>query len=231
MNNEEIFLNIKELPKPLSKEETYELFNKLKMGDKNAKNILIEHNIRLVVRESIKYFKNNERLKKDIVAVGIIGLINAVNAFDVSKNFAFSSYGTKCINNEIKKYLRKNKEKKTLESFSKVVWSDNENEIKLEDTIEDNKNMIENYIDKEINIIIKEIIYSLNEKEFKLLKMYYGFGQNKRYTQKELSQIYGISQPDISRKISKVIGKIRKKLEIYGVIEGNYSKTKVKKYY
>lgn len=101
MNTEELFLDANDLPKPLSKDELSELFDKIKLGDEEAKNKVIEHNIRLVLYEVTKKFRTVNYDKKDLISIGNVGLIKAVLTFDKSRNMEFATYAVKCIDNEI----------------------------------------------------------------------------------------------------------------------------------
>ena len=125
MNTEELFLDANDLPKPLSKDELSELFDKIKLGDEEAKNKVIEHNIRLVLYEVTKKFRTVNYDKKDLISIGNVGLIKAVLTFDKSRNMEFATYAVKCIDNEILQFLRKLKNFKILtvliEQLAKLV--------------------------------------------------------------------------------------------------------------
>ena len=106
MNTDELFVDSHELPWPLSKEETYKLIQEANEGSKEARDKLVTYNIRLVIYEVIHKFKNVDYDKKDLVSIGNIGLLKAINTYDLSKGFEFSTYAIKCINNEIVTFLK-----------------------------------------------------------------------------------------------------------------------------
>ena len=173
------------LPEPLSKEEEIKYVEKFLEGDNNARNILIERNLRLVVFLAKKY-ENTKVDLEDLVSIGTIGLIKGVNTYKLDKNIKLATYASRCIDNEILMYLRKTKRKKTEVSFEDSLSFDSEgNELHLEDILgtEDN-------IDKEII----ELRYGINGKE--------------ELTQKEVADLLGISQSYISRIEKKVIKRL-----------------------
>lgn len=205
MVNNEWFLDIKDTSKIISKEETYILFNKYKQGDYNARNKLIESNIRLVLYRISTHFINVNYDKKDLVSIGIIGLINAVDTYDITKEIHFTTYAIKCIDNIIYKYLR------TLKKENKVI------------SIESNNIEIKKYIDIEqicINIITKEeeykiihnILNNLTEREKQIITLYFGF-ENKTHSQAEISKYLSLSQGYISKLLIKTLTKIKAELE------------------
>ena len=121
MNTEELFLDANDLPKPLSKDELSELFDKIKLGDEEAKNKVIEHNIRLVLYEVTKKFRTVNYDKKDLISIGNVGLIKAVLTFDKSRNMEFATYAVKCIDNEILQFLRKLKKLQNIDSLDRTI--------------------------------------------------------------------------------------------------------------
>ena len=107
MDIDELFIDANNLPRPLSKKQTYELLDKINDGDKQALEILSRHNVRLVLSEVTRRFKLVEYDKKELVAIGNVGLVNAIKTFDKSKNIEFSTYAVRCIDNQILMFLRK----------------------------------------------------------------------------------------------------------------------------
>lgn len=212
INYENYFIEVP-LPKPLSKNETNELFHEMHQGNQEAKQKLIEHNIKLVFKSVRSRFKTVDYDKNDIVSIGIMGLIKAIDTFDLSKNSAFSSYAITCINNEILMFLRKLKKYENIDSLDKTINHDKDgNELKIEDIIPDDYNSIEKYFkdleNKENEEIIKIIIEKLSEKEQKIIKMRYGFYNNKIYTQQEIANSLNISRSYMSRLEKKIIKKL-----------------------
>lgn len=199
-------------PEPLSKEESYFYFKKYKAGDLEAKEKLIMHNMRLVIKRINTKFKNVDYNYEDLISIGTIGLIKSIDTFALEKNFAFSSYATKVIDNEILKFLYKLKKIKKEDSLYAPI---NEDETKiLVDVLKDLKvDLIKNYEKKEIIIELNRIVNSLPDLEKEIIKLYFGFYENMpELIQKEIGTKLGIAQSSISRITKKTILKIRKEL-------------------
>ena len=198
------------LPEPLSREEE-EKYVKLKdNGDVNAKEKLIEHNLRLVVFLSKKYENTGVDLE-DLVSIGNIGLIKAINTFSSDKNIRLATYASRCIDNEILMYLRKNKKIRCEVSIDQALSLDGDgNELHLEDVIGTDKDIvtkgIEESDDKEV--MINEIL-SLKPRDREIMILRYGLMGNDEFTQKEVAEKLGISQSYISRIEKKVIKRLR----------------------
>lgn len=200
-------------PKPLSSEDEKLYLNKFKDGDLEAKEILIRHNLRLVAHIVKKF--NNAAEVDDMISVGSIGLIKAINTFSHDKGTQLATYAAKCIENEILMYIRANKKHRTNLSLADTVGIDREgNEITLmdllfvkEDSIVD---QVENNIllDKIISIIKKV----LDHREYTIISMRYSLGFNKCLTQREVAAKLGISRSYISRIEKKALTKIRTEL-------------------
>ena len=162
MIDNQLFIDGYELPKPLEKKEVYDLLEKIKQGDNNAIKKLAEHNIRLVISEVIGRFNNVEYDKKDLVSIGNIGLMNAIKTFDVSKKIEFSTYATKCIDNEILIFLRNIKKHEAVDSLDRTIdVNKNGKERKIEDKISNSTNIEEEYCNNEMHRLVREIV---NEK-------------------------------------------------------------------
>lgn len=202
------------LPPPLTKEEEEAVFEKMENGDKSATDTLIIHNLRLVVYIS-KKFENTGIGIEDLVSIGTIGLIKAVNTFCPSKNIKLATYASRCIENEILMYLRKNGQQKNEISIDEplnVDWDGNElllSDILGSDGDEINRNM---ELEDEKDILLK-IISKLGTREKTIMTMRFGLGGTKEYTQKEVADILGISQSYISRLEKKIIAKIKREME------------------
>ncbi len=227
MRIEEIFIDASNLPKPLSKEETRELFINF---NEESRNKLIEHNIRLVLHEINKRFYNLDYDKKDLVSIGIIELIKAVDTYDVSKGYEFSTYAASCIDNKILKLIRDKKRYMNDISFEEVIIGDKDSEdnIKVENILADKNDFIENIEKKEVLIYLRHLIDGLNERDKKIIMLYFGFYDDKCYTEAEIASITKFSQPQVSRIISKIIKKFIIELQNVGLIE-LHSKIPVKK--
>lgn len=203
------------LPPPLPKAQEEELVLLSEKGDKKARNKLVEHNLRLVVFLSKKYDNTGYDLE-DLVSIGTIGLIKGVNTYKLDKNIKLATYASRCIDNEILMFLRKNKRKKIEVSFEDSINFDGEgNELHLEDVLGTESDMIEKeyefIVDK--NILLSEI-NKLNDRDKEIIIMRYGLMNAKEYTQKEVAEKLGISQSYISRIEKKVIKKLSNLLKV-----------------
>lgn len=188
------------LPPPLEKSMEEELVIKSNNGDMHARNKLIEHNLRLVVFLAKKYDNTMYDLE-DLVSIGTIGLIKGVKTYKLDKNIKLATYASRCIDNEILMFLRKNKRRKVEISFEDSINLDQDgNELHLEDVLGTPDDIVEkeyeSIVDKEL--LIKEI-ENLNKRDKEILTLRYGLYNQKEYTQKEVADMLGISQSYISR--------------------------------
>lgn len=188
------------LPPPLSKEEEAELAKRLADGDENAKTKLIEHNLRLVVYIA-KKFENTGVGIEDLISIGTIGLIKAVNTFKFDKKIKLATYASRCIENEILMYLRKTTKLKlevSLDEPLNVDWDGNE--LLLSDVLGTDGDVvgmdIEDSVDKEL---LAAAMQKLNARERRIVELRFGFGGRKELTQKQVADLMGISQSYISR--------------------------------
>lgn len=203
------------LPEPLSKDEEEKYVELFQNGDLKAKDKLIEHNLRLVVFLSKKY-ENTKVELEDLVSIGTIGLIKGINTYKNDKNIKLATYASRCIDNEILMYLRKNKKRRADISLDESLSFDSEgNELHLEDILGTEsdivtKNLEENDMKK---IMLKEI-GKLNERDKQIMVLRYGLNDNEELTQKEVAELLGISQSYISRIEKKVINKISNMIKL-----------------
>lgn len=200
------------LPPPLSKEEEDDLVVKLISGDENVRSILIERNLRLVVYIARK-FENTGVNIEDLVSVGTIGLIKAVNTFDPGKKIKLATYASRCVENEILMYLRRNSKVKAEMSFYEPLNIDwDGNELLLSDILGTDSdivyNMIEDQVDKQLLLLAMK---KLNCRENQIIKLRFGLDGEKEKTQKEVADILGISQSYISRLEKRIIKRLKKK--------------------
>ena len=220
MNTDELFIDANQLPKPLSKSQTYELLDKVKQGDEEAKKIIAEHNIRLVLYEVTTRFKYVEYDKKDLVSIGNIGLIKAITTFDKSRKVEFSAYTARCIDNEKLPFIRKIKKDQNLDSLNKQIKHDKEGrELKIEDIISDTSNIIEDYEKKITYKSIQEIIKKLPNRDKEIIILRFGFYNNEVHTQEEIANMMSISRSYVSRLIAKIVKRIGQELKKNGIIE------------
>ena len=197
------------LPEPLSKEEEIKYVEKFLEGDNNARNILIERNLRLVVFLAKKY-ENTKVDLEDLVSIGTIGLIKGVNTYKLDKNIKLATYASRCIDNEILMYLRKTKRKKTEVSFEDSLSFDSEgNELHLEDILGTEDDIVTKPIEDEFDKkLLKEEIQKLNNRDKEIIELRYGINGKEELTQKEVADLLGISQSYISRIEKKVIKRL-----------------------
>jgi len=203
------------LPPPLSKEEETKYITMFQNGDMGAKDILIEHNLRLVVFIAKKYESTGYEIE-DLVSIGSIGLIKGINTYKLDKNIKLATYASRCIANEILMYVRKNKNRKGEISFEDALNYDAEgNELHLEDILGTDINVVPDQISHKFdNEKLKEEIINLEDRDKKIMIMRYGLFNTKEYTQKEVADILGISQSYISRIEKKVISKLKITMDV-----------------
>lgn len=203
------------LKPPLTKDEE-EYYVKLKeQGDLKAKEKLIEHNLRLVVYLAKKYESSKTPLE-DLVSIGNIGLIKGINTFSSNKNIRLATYCSRCIDNEILMYLRKNKKLKMELSIDMPLSLDGDgNELHLEDIIGTDKDIVQNEINnKNDKEIVMKCISNLKPRDKEIMTLRYGLFGSQEFTQKEVAEKLGISQSYISRIEKKVIKKLQTIIDI-----------------
>ncbi|HIS90993.1 MAG TPA: RNA polymerase sporulation sigma factor SigK [Candidatus Faecisoma merdavium] len=199
------------LPAPLSKEEEILYVSKSMEGDQEARAKLIEHNLRLVVFLAKKY-ENTKVDLEDLVSIGTIGLIKGVNTYKLDKNIKLATYASRCIDNEILMFLRKNKKRKCDISFEDSLSYDSEgNELHLEDILGTDFDIVTKGLEDETN---KKLLYTeinkLNKRDKQIMVLRYGLFNNEEKTQKEVAELLGISQSYISRIEKKVIRRLKR---------------------
>lgn len=203
------------LPPPLSEEEERDAIIKASKGDKEAKNKLIEHNLRLVVFLAKKY-ENTGYDVEDLVSIGSIGLIKGINTYKLDKNIKLATYASRCISNEILMFLRKNKKRKGEISFEDALNYDAEgNELHLEDILGTEIDYVPNEYEKVQNKeLLEREIDTLDKREKEIMTLRYGLNNTEEFTQKEVAEKLGISQSYISRIEKKVIRKLKQTMKI-----------------
>ena len=203
------------LPEPLSKEKENFYVLRSMDGDVEARNILIEHNLRLVVFLAKKYDNTNTDLE-DLVSIGTIGLIKGVNTYRLDKNIKLATYASRCIDNEILMFLRKNKRRKVEVSFEDSINLDSDgNELHLEDVLGTEDNIVEKAYEDEVDkVILSKEISKLNKRDREILTLRYGLNNTDEYTQKEVADMLGISQSYISRIEKKAIKKLKDLMKV-----------------
>ena len=202
------------LPPPLTKEEEQSLIEKMSNGDESIREKLIVHNLRLVVYIAKKFESSGVGIE-DLVSIGTIGLIKAVNTFRPDKNIKLATYASRCIENEILMFLRKTSQLRNEVSIDEplnVDWDGNE--LLLSDILGSDADIVNRDIEleDEKNLIIKTI-NSMNERERTIMSMRFGLDGGREHTQKEVADILGISQSYISRLEKRIIERLRKEIE------------------
>ncbi len=198
------------LPEPLSKEEEEYYLIQSSDGDLFAKDKLIEHNLRLVVFLAKKY-ENTKVDLEDLVSIGTIGLIKGINTFSMGKNIKLATYASRCIDNEILMFLRKNKRIKSEVSFDESLSFDADgNELHLEDILGTDKDIVTRGIEEETNknLMLTEVT-RLEPRDRDIIILRYGLMGHKELTQKEVAIKLGISQSYISRIEKKIIKRLK----------------------
>ena len=203
------------LPEPLSRQEELKYLEKASKGSNEAKNKLIEHNLRLVVYLSKKY-ENTKIDLEDLVSIGTIGLIKGINTYKMDKNIKLATYASRCIDNEILMYLRKNKKRNGDVSLEESLSYDSEgNELHLEDILGTDPDLVTKELeDNDLKVTLMKEINNLPERDKQIMKLRYGLFGEKEITQKELAEKLKISQSYISRIEKKVIKKIKETIKL-----------------
>lgn len=203
-------------PEPLSKTEEEYYIKKYLHGDKEAKNKLIEHNLRLVAHIAKKYSSNEQELE-DLISIGSIGLIKAINSFSGEKNFKVSTYASRCIENEILMYLRSSKKIKSEVSMNTIIGTDKDgNDMELLEILDvDTKDAIDTIYNK---ALVKQVIEYINEKlpkrEKYIMELRYGLNGKSQKTQQQIADELGISRSYVSRIETKVQNKLKKNINM-----------------
>lgn len=199
--------SVDKLPEPLTREEEQKY---ILQNDSEAKKKLIEHNLRLVVFLAKKYENTGIDLE-DLVSIGTIGLIKGINTFNNDKNIKLATYASRCIDNEILMYLRKNKRRRTEVSFEDSLSYDAEgNELHLEDVLGTEEDIVTRPLEEEVERkLLYQEIEKLNSRDKEIMTLRYGLNNSEEMTQKEVALALGISQSYISRIEKKVINRLK----------------------
>lgn len=202
------------LPPPLSKEEEQKVMQNIMEGKENAREPLITHNLRLVVYIA-KKFESPSAGVEDLISIGTIGLIKAVNTFRPEKNIKLATYASRCIENEILMYLRKSSQLKNEVSIDdplNVDWDGNE--LLLSDILGSDQDAVNLGIEQEVERdLLHNAVERLNPREKRIMQLRFGLNHNKEHTQKEVADTLGISQSYISRLEKRIIERLKRDLE------------------
>lgn len=202
-------------PEPLNSEDEKKYLIKMKHGDKEAKNILIERNLRLVAHVAKKYASTNID-QDDLISIGSIGLIKGINSFDMDKNFKLATYVAKCIENEILMYIRSNKKRAYDVYLNEPIGKDkDDNEVTLQEVLENNERNVEDEVDLKfkIKILYEKMKKILKDREKIIIELRFGLNGKKPKTQKEIAKMMNISRSYVSRIESKAISKLASEIK------------------
>ena len=208
------YLNSNAFPKPLASEEEKKYLQAWADGDKNARLILIEHNLRLVAH-IVKKFENHGPEREDLISIGTIGLIKAINTFDLAKNIKLTTYAARCIENEVLMYLRSSKNRRTEVSLNDPIGSDKEgNQITLLETLgSDGTEILDTLESKDDERLLHLSLKGLSPKERYIIIQRYGLCGAEEHTQREIAKQLGISRSYVSRIEKKALQKLHKSFE------------------
>ena len=203
------------LPPPLKSVEEAEIMKRIENGDDDAREPLITHNLRLVVYIA-KKFESASVNVEDLISIGTIGLIKAVNTFCPSRNIKLATYASRCIENEILMYLRKNAQQKNEISIDEplnVDWDGNE--LLISDILGSDSDVVNIKIEQESeqNQLMKAVM-KLNKRELRIMELRFGLNGQKEHTQKEVADKLGISQSYISRLEKKIISRLKREISV-----------------
>lgn len=202
-------------PEPLSQEEEKMYLERMKEGDDEARNVLIERNLRLVAHVAKKYSSSNVD-QDDLISIGSIGLIKGINSFDMNKSFKLATYVAKCIENEILMYLRSNKKRGADVYLNEPIGKDkDDNEVTLQEVLENNDRNVEEVVDLKLKVklLYEKMKKILKAREKLIIELRFGLNGEKPKTQKEIAKMMNISRSYVSRIESKAIGKLAKEIK------------------
>ncbi len=202
-------------PEPLSVDEEAECLKKYQAGDEEARNILIERNLRLVAHIAKKY-SNSNVANDDLISIGTIGLIKGINSFSQEKGVRLATYVSRCIDNEILMYLRSSKKINNEVYLNEPIGKDkDDNEITLMDVLENNERNVEDEIDLKMKIknLYGKMKKVLKLREKTIIELRFGLDGNKPKTQNQIAEMMGISRSYVSRIETKAIGKLAKEMK------------------
>ena len=221
MLNNKLFIS--SIPPVLSKDELYDYIKKAHNGDLEARKTVVEHNIGIVLYHVSKKFATAPYDLKELASVGLIGLIKSVDNFNFEKNTNFNTYALNCINNEILMFIKRNK--RTLNNMSlddKLKNKKSNDEFIIGDVLENkSSDFVLDYETQEVYKTIRKVVKSLPYKDNRIITYYFGFENNKRYTQNEIAEKLGISQPTVSILLKNILKKIKSELIKLDIIEKN----------
>lgn len=201
------------LPAPLKGQDELDILERLEEGDENAKQRLIEHNLRLVVYIA-RRFENTGINLEDMISIGTIGLIKAIGTYKRDKNIKLATYASRCIENEILMHIRKTSNQKNEVSLDEPINMDYDgNELLLSDVLGTDEDIIFRSLEDDVDLcLLRQALCQLSRREREIVEMRYGLGGRKELTQKEVAAMMGISQSYISRLEKRIMLRLRKEM-------------------
>mgnify|MGYP000180615064 CR=1 FL=1 len=202
-------------PEPLTAEEEKECLEKMKNGDEDAKNILIERNLRLVAHV-VKKYSNTKVDPDDLISIGTIGLIKGINSFNVDKGSKLSTYVSRCIDNEILMHLRSTKKLNAEVYLNEPIGKDkDDNVVTLQEVLENDERSVEESVDlkMKVKLLYEKMKSLLKDRERTILELRFGLDGHKPKTQIEIAEQMGISRSYVSRIETKAINKLAKEIK------------------
>lgn len=215
MSYNNLFLNYSNLPEPLSQKEFKYYYEEMKKGNMKAREEIIKHNMRLVIREVIRKFSYLPYDMEELISVGYLGLIKSTDYFDINGNSSFSNYSIKCIDSAIINYLVKEKKHYNIQSLAAPYHRlETDSSLTIEEVTPNSDKLPEElYEDKEKTENIQTIIDSLKPNQKFIIENYYGFNNNKPKTQQEIAKMLNMSQTNVSSLLKRSLKKIELSLE------------------
>ena len=201
------------LPPPLKGQEEQDMLHKLEQGSEEAKQKLIEHNLRLVVFIA-RRFENTGVNLEDLISIGTIGLIKSISTYSRDKNIKFATYSSRCIENEILMHIRKISNQKTEISLDEPINMDYDgNELLLSDILGTQEDTVTCALEDDVDLLLlRQALQDLPERERQIIHMRFGLGGCREMTQKEVAQVMGISQSYISRMEKRIMQRLKKEM-------------------
>lgn len=201
-------------PRPLSKKEEAEMLARMEEGDEEAKNKLIEHNLRLIVHIIKKYYSNYSD-QDDLISIGTIGLIKGINSFKPDKGVRLATYASRCIENEILMHFRSQKKKAQDVSMNDPIETDSEgNPLTLADIICTDDTIVDDIYEKSSRRLVRKLVNEIeNERDKTVIILRYGMNGHEPMTQQEVADLLGISRSYVSRIETRVLAEMRKHFE------------------
>lgn len=213
--------DIEKLPERISKKELYELLAEVRNGNAEAREKAIVHNMCLVVYRVYLRFSNTNYDIDDLISVGNLGLLNAVDTYDIEKGIEFTTYAVRCIDNIILNFLQVNKKYQEVRSTDEVLCYDTKGiqDIRLIDTISDDYDLEDVIMQKEVYKVIRELINQLSERDRMVIIMLFGFQDDIVYTQKNVATMLGMPQSNFFRLKNKLLNYLGIRLEEEGIVD------------